>query len=174
MSTIVIYKSDTGFTEKYGKWIGEALDCSTVKFNPKTGFDASEYDTVIFGGNVFGGTINGWDAFKNANCFEGKKVFLYACGATAMNQSEVIQRIKNTALTEEMQKSIEFYYFEGGINFEKMFFLFRWMLKLMAKGLAKKENATDEEIQMAEALGKSHDSTNKIYIQPLVDSVKKS
>lgn len=56
MKAIVIYNSKTGFTEKYAKWIAEALQCQSISIREKLP-DLSEYDRIIFGSNVKAGKI---------------------------------------------------------------------------------------------------------------------
>ncbi|NGM16534.1 hypothetical protein GMI70_00660 [Eggerthellaceae bacterium zg-893] len=59
MKTIVVYSSNTGFTERYALGLSKRLGCPCVplkKFD-KAGLHA--YDRVVFGGWVMGGTITG-------------------------------------------------------------------------------------------------------------------
>ena len=62
MNIIVTYKSKTGFTKKYAQWIAEDLGCKAVSLSELS--RVSEYDVVIHGGWIMGGTINGFEEIK--------------------------------------------------------------------------------------------------------------
>jgi len=49
---LVTYKSVTGFTKQYAKWIAEELDCTMMEWKDVSAKTMSEYDTVIFGGRL--------------------------------------------------------------------------------------------------------------------------
>ena len=43
MKTIVVYSSQTGFTEKYAKWIAEALNCEAIPVKQAKKLDISQF-----------------------------------------------------------------------------------------------------------------------------------
>ena len=49
MKTLVIYNSQTGFTEKYAKWIAEDLEAKCVSVKEAKNEKLVDYDRVIFG-----------------------------------------------------------------------------------------------------------------------------
>ena len=59
MKILVTYKSKTGFTKKYAKWIAEELNCEKKDIKNVTSKDIAKYDLVIHGGWIFGGVISG-------------------------------------------------------------------------------------------------------------------
>jgi hypothetical protein len=111
MKIIVVYQSSTGFTKKYAQWISEELSCDLAAYE-----DASkkinDYDVIIYGGGIMAGRIAGFNKLKKNPLIPGKKLILFATGATNMNASEIISQIRDNNLTPEEQKSIPFYYFE--------------------------------------------------------------
>ena len=58
MKSIIIYSSQTGFTEKYAKWLSEALECDILPLKQAKKLDFQEYDAVIYGGWCCAGSIN--------------------------------------------------------------------------------------------------------------------
>lgn len=52
MKTIVIYKSISGFTEKYAKWIAEELGADIEKQNKASQKILKKYNTIIYGGSL--------------------------------------------------------------------------------------------------------------------------
>ena len=66
---------------------------------------------------------------------------------------------------------LNFFYFQGGINYDKMGFIPRSMLRMVGNTLEKKENKTEAEVDMAQIFSSSFDKTDKKYIEPLVACV---
>ena len=63
-NSIVIYKSKTGFTERFAKWIGEELSCDVIPYARRSAINFDAYDTVIYGGGIYAGSIGGLKWFK--------------------------------------------------------------------------------------------------------------
>ena len=164
MSTIVVYQSETGFTKKYAEWIAEALDCEAVPFKKVNETKLKDYDKVIYGGWLMGGAIVGVEKIKAMNL---KDVVVFATGASPAME-ELVQAIR----VQNHLEDVPFFYFESGINYEKMGFMKRSMLKMVRKNIMKKPDKTESDKFMEKALEKSYDNTKKEAIAELVESVK--
>ena len=171
MNTIVIYNSKTGFPQKYAEWIAAALDCEAIP--QKNAKALSKYDLIIFGGGIMASMITGLSKMKKSAFKENKKLVVFATGATHVNEAETIEGFKNANFTENERQSIPFFYFQSGLNFEKMKFFPKALLNMMKNSLAKKENKTEEEKEMLKAFEHSCDSSSEKFIAPLVEYVKK-
>ena len=62
MKIIVVYKSKTGFSEQYAKWIQTALNCDIIPLNQLKTLEG--YDLVIYGAGLMAGKMNGLKDFK--------------------------------------------------------------------------------------------------------------
>lgn len=173
MKTIVVYTSKTGFTETYGNWIAQELKCEAIRYKELNKDKLQGIDTIIYGGGIMAGRVAGLDKVKKADYIKGKNLIVFATGGTSKDATEIINKMKKDNLSEDEQKKIPFYYFQGGINYEKMGFLSKTLLKAMAKSLEKKANRTNEETGMMEVLKKSNDNSNREYIKELVQYVEK-
>lgn len=171
MKTVVIYKSSTGFTEKYATWIASDLQCEAIKFNKKNLKTLSAYDRIIFGSGIMGGLITGLSEFKKTPEFSSKKVIIFATGATGIEETAAINRVKDINFNQN-DKDIPFYYFQSGINYERMGFLPKTLLRIMCKSLAKKENMNESEKNMLQILSTTNDRCDRDLIKPLIDSCK--
>ncbi len=171
MKTIVIYSSKTGFSEKYGKWIAEELSCKAVSLKemPK---NLNEFECIIFGGGIMAGKISGLDKFKKNPSIAGKKIVVFATGATPSDATEIVQTFKDNNLTSDEQKEIPFFYFHSGLNFEKMGFMSKALLNMMKNMLEKKADKTPEDEGMLETFRESKDFSNQKFIEPLVTLIK--
>lgn len=63
---------------------------------------------------------------------------------------------------------IPFFYFPGGINYDKLNFAQKSLLKMYKSSLEKKKNKTIEEKGIHNALSNSFDGTDQKYIEPLI------
>jgi menaquinone-dependent protoporphyrinogen IX oxidase len=172
MKRVVVYNSKTGFSEKYGKWIAEELACEAVSYKEMSQQRLKENDVIIYGAGIMAGKISGWEKVKNMPELNGKKLILYAVGGMPMKAEEAILTVKDNNLTKEEQKEIPFFYLEGGINFEKMGFIPRIMLKTMYKVMKKKKEKTQQDMEMISLFEKSSDNSSKENIKPLIICAK--
>ncbi|MEG0378520.1 MAG: hypothetical protein RR614_08585, partial [Eubacterium sp.] len=95
-----------------------------------------------------------------------------ATGAAPAAFQENIDNLVKQNFTEAEQKEISFYYFQGGLNYEKMNFGSRMMMKAFAKMMANKKDKTSNEEEMAKGLGISFDHSDRTAIHPMVEAIK--
>lgn len=171
MKTVVVYQSKTGFTKKYAEWIAQELGCLAIP-DSKEMKELSNYQTILYGGGIMAGKISGFESFKNKVKLQEQKLIVFTTGATSDKAIEVIEQIKKNNLSEEEQKKIPFFYYEGGIDYEAMSFMNRFILKQLYKMLNKKKEKTAEEKGMEEAISKSFDHTDRIHICDLIKVAK--
>lgn len=166
--TIIIYSSKTGFTKRYAQWISEALSCECVEVEKAGKLDFSSYTTIIFGGWVLGGTLMKADWVKNhLEQWKNKRIAAFSVGGSRMEDIRVDAILEASFNLEERDK-ITMFYCPGGINYEKMGLMFKFMLKMIYKSLKAKEGKTEEEKNRVEMLAKSSDISDKKYIEPIV------
>ncbi|KAB1437449.1 flavodoxin domain-containing protein [Candidatus Galacturonibacter soehngenii] len=174
MKKIVIYSSKTGFTKQYANWIAKELNCEAISLHEVTKESLKPYHTVIYGGGITAGQIGGLKKFKNIMLeHSDKQIFVFATGATPMENKENLKGIINANFTQEEKVRIPFYYFQSGINYENMKLGGKMVLRILAVMLEKKKNKTKDEIDLIQALRKSNDCSNISHIIPLVDKVRR-
>lgn len=168
MNILVVYSSKTGFTERYAGWIGESIPCTCVKAKEADEIDIEKYDVILYGGGFYGGQIQGIAWLKNRiPQLQGKRTAVFATGATPEDSPEVEKAFAQN-LTEEEQKAIPCFYLQSGLNYEKMDWKLRMMMKLFTKMMEKKKDKTEQEKMMAACLKTSFDVTDKNNLEPLL------
>lgn len=163
MSKIVVYESSKGHTKQYAQWIAKALNCQAISTKEMTEKHKEENDTVIFGGWLMGNMIMGYDKIKAMNI---ENLVVFAVGASLDNEET-----RQTVIETNKLGQIPFFYMPGGMQFSKLNFFVRFILKKIKKSIAKKENKTPSDEYMAQVLGTDFDETNPKYIKELVASV---
>ena len=169
--TVVLYKSSTGFTKHYAEWIGERLQCE-VKENRGVSVDMLKgYDTIILGGYLATGMESGVRMIKkNFALLKDKKIAVFGCGM-AIPSNEFLEKMAETNFTEEQRNHIRCFYCRGGLNLSKLRGLSRFMLTIMCKQMEKKEEKTQYDKDMAEALSHPVDFTDVEYIEPILNYI---
>ena len=80
--------------------------------------------------------------------------------------------MKETNLNEDEEERIPFFYFEGGLDYDRMGFINKRLMKSLRKTLGKKKELSEGEADMLHKLENSCDGTDRAYIAPLVERVK--
>jgi menaquinone-dependent protoporphyrinogen IX oxidase len=174
MSTVVIFKSKTGFAEKYGRWIAENLGCEIMSVDSGIENIVNKYDVIIYGGGLYAGQINGLKKIKTLiQNKKNKKFIVYGTGAAPAEDAEALKQVIKSNFTEEEQKSIPFFYFQGGINYEKMNIPSRLIMKTFSSTIEKQMNKSKVNTDNPVSIRESHDITDKKFIEPLITYVKK-
>lgn len=168
--TLVVFKSKTGFTEKYARWIADELHCEAVSADKFNALKLAQYDVVIFGGGIHAGRINGIKLIKNnLLLLAGKKVIIFATGATAPIPEEN-ERFRKDNVPGDMD--IAFFYFQSGMNYAKMNGSDKLLMGVLKAALKVKKNKSDVEKGAMDAIQNSYDYSSRDQIEPLVNYAK--
>lgn len=174
MKAIVIYNSQTGFTKKYAEWISQNAGCECVEFATGSKMDLSSYDAIVFGGWCMAGQVTKLSWFKKqmpAWFAAGKKLIVFAVGATPSEAPEVEVAMKNL-FTDEERKMVKAFYCQGGLDYDKMNWSSKKMMQLLVKVLKKNKNPTEDDKKKIELLSKSYDISDKKYIEEIVAELR--
>ncbi|MBU5590156.1 flavodoxin domain-containing protein [Clostridium sp. MSJ-4] len=167
---VVIYKSNTGFTQKYSEWISEALGCTAISLSETNSLNLNQYDIIIFGGGMHAGKINGIKFIKdNLSAFKDKQIVIFATGGTAPIPEEVEKFRKNNVPENE---NLPFFYFQSGMNYEKMKGADKMLMGILKIMLKMSKNKSDVERGTEEAIKNSYDYSSRQQIDPLLKYVK--
>lgn len=170
MNPIVIYTSKTGFTEKYARWIAEALHCPLLPLKQADQAQLTGCSPVIYGGPLMAGKIAGLNKLK-AQLSPGQRLLVFATGATPQNGADTIAKARNDNFSREEHQRIPFFYLEGGIDYDKMSFFNRFILKTMGKAVARKEHGDADSSELSHMF-KPHDGSSRDYLAPLLAAVQ--
>jgi menaquinone-dependent protoporphyrinogen IX oxidase len=166
-STIVIYRTTSGFTKKYAEWIAD--ECKADLFDAKkiSPDKITQYEVVIFGGSLHAVGISGLKLIKNnLSRLGGKKVIVFAVGASPPREN-VLKEVRERNFSPEMNH-IQFFYLRGGFDYGKLDRINKFLMILLKVRLAFKKTKTPDEIGMLAAYSKPIDCTRKDNIEALV------
>lgn len=174
MKSLVIYNSKTGFTKQYAKWISEDAGCKCISLKEAGKTKLADYDAIVFGSWFMAGGITKLQWFKKqipALAQAGKKLIVFAVGASPAESPDVAVTMEKMLSVEE-KKMVKLFYCPGGLSYEKMNGVSRFMMKMFAKSLASKKDASENDRKQAEMISHSYDISDKKFIGPIVAEIK--
>ena len=170
----VVYRSKSGYTEKYAKWIADAVNGDLLKSESVKANDLLVYDVIVYGGGLYAVGINGKKLFTdNEELFKGKKLILFGVSASPC-RPEIYEEVKNKNLTEEQQKVIEFHLLRGGFDKRKLNPVDWMLMQIMKLHLKRKKELTLDERGLLNAYETPVDFTKEKNVEPIIQSILKS
>lgn len=167
---LLIYKSVTGFTKKYAEMIAAETGCALAELKSVNAGILSGYDTIVFGGRLFAGAIDGLkEARKLFAQSSAHEFIVFATGATPNIAEEIISETWKKNLSADELAHIPHFYMQAGLCYEKMPFIERMMMRMVGAMIRKKKNKTASEQGFEQAIAASFDQSAPEFIRPLVE-----
>lgn len=170
---LVLYKSKYGSTKKYADMMKEELLCDTFDIDNCNLDDLSKYNLIVIAGGIYAGGISGVKSLKkNLKKFEGKKIVIFAVGASPFDK-KALEQVKQQSL-KDIPMGIPLFYGRGAYDENNMDFKDRTLCRMLKKALSKKDPAT-LDLWAAELLaseGKSCDWVDKKYLIPFFQYIR--
>ncbi len=173
MKIHIICNSKTGFTKQYADWISEEIGGSVQQYKGFSEAVINADDLVIFGSRLHAGKIEYLSKVK-ARLQNHRNFIVYTVGGVPGNVTEAVDKIWAGNFTEEELARIPRFYMQGGINYEKMGFLDRTMMKTAAKVMNRQNDMNAADKAFAKSIQNSYDISSREYIRPLVDYVRET
>jgi len=171
METVVVYKSKTGFTNKYANWLSEALNCDLVEVSKADINRIMHYDTIIYGGGLYMVGINGINFLRsNMGRLDKANIIVFATGATPARE-EVVEEIVNANFTEDQKSRIKSFYLRGGFNFHEMSLRDKILITMLKMKIKMKRKPSVDERGIVAAIDHPVDFTKNKNIEEIVSYV---
>ncbi len=174
---IVVYSSKHGSTEKYAKWIAEALQCKAMNRKEVSATTLAEYDTIIYGGGLYAGMVNGFGFIKNnIDALKDKRLVLFTVGLTnpsvEENQTMINEGLRNQ-MTAEMRDRIQVFMLRGNIERSKLGFFEKLILNMVKKSAKGKKDSelTSRDRDILALDDNNINFVDRAAISPIVDFV---
>ncbi len=169
---VILYQSKYGATKKYADWLTELTGFECIETKKAKASDLGEYDTIVLGGGVYASGILGFSFLKkNIKHFIGKKIAVFAVGASPYDEKAISQS-RELHFKDEL-KDVPLFYCRGAWDEDKMKFGDRTLCRMLQKAVAKQDPDTFEPWQIAlmSAVGQKCDWTDKAQLAPLLDYI---
>ena len=167
---LLIYESQTGFTQRYAQWIGEALDVPAIPLKQCGQAMMDSAGFVIFGGSVRGGGISGLAKVRKLlKKHPDKPLLCFAVGLRPETERTIDLLRKNNS---GIPGDFSLHYFRGGMDPEKLSSGDRTMLQLYRAMLRRRNDLDAEDREMLSILRQAGDYTDKARIEPLLQAAR--
>lgn len=157
MKTIIVYKSKYGSSRQYASWLAQELGCEVKEPDTVTLNRLSEYDTIIYIGGLYAGSVNGFKKIsKQLEALKGKQLLLCMVGMTNPTETEKYRHMFENNVSEKYREAIKPFALRGDQLFSKMSGMHRLMMK-MPKVMTEKipeAQRTEEDKRFIESFGK--------------------
>ncbi|MEA4895022.1 MAG: flavodoxin domain-containing protein [Oscillospiraceae bacterium] len=177
--TAVLYQSHYGSTKLYAQHIAGILNADLYDLALSKGLDYTKYDTIVFGGGLYAGKINGIKFLaKNTDRLVGKNLVVFTVGigdpALAANARSILKSA-GRALPKELMKTAHIYSFRGSLDYSGLKFAHRMMMKILKGVLSKKkeEELTDDDKTILQSFSEKVDYTDTSAALPLLEYVSR-
>ena len=171
MNTLIIYGSQYGTTKRYAEKFAEmkhfpVISCEDIK-------TLTDYERIIYFGALYAGGVKG---LKNTvkKLSPNTKLIIVTVGLADVCDQENISKIRNSIgkqVPEHLLKAASVFHLRGGIDYSKLNFKHRTMMKMLYHSLKSKstESLTQEDKAFIETYNKKvnfvdYDSLKRIAI----------
>jgi menaquinone-dependent protoporphyrinogen IX oxidase len=164
MKGVIIYKGKYGATLQYADWLGTMLDLPVYTAGDERPAELAAADYVIMGSSVYIGKLQlrNWLAAHQSRLLNKKLFFFTVCG-TSLQERDKLENFIRTNVPIQIQQHCTFYFLPGRLEFRKLTFTDRLLLKIGAR-MSRKTGAP--------AIIKDYDDVKQEHLESIVKAVK--
>ena len=170
--TLIIYAGKYGTTARYARWIAEKTGADVYPLHQVASRTLRRYDTIIYGGAVYGGKIQGLSFLKkHLDELKQHRLILFTVGLTMPGDEAAFRNMLDRNLDAGQQAGIRTYHFLGAIRFKQLSPKEKMMMWLLKSAILKKASRSQVEADLLECYNGELDYANEAYVEDLVKEV---
>ena len=163
---LLVYASQTGFTQRYAQWIGRELDALAIPQRDCTQEMVEGADLVIFGGSVRGSIITGQTKLERMlRRAGGRQVIWFAVGIRP-DTPRTLELVRKNNFSKE--ETPELFYFRGGMDPEQLKPGDKTLITCYRAMMKRRRDLDPEDREIITLLRTPCDYTDPERIAPLV------
>lgn len=174
MNTLIIYGSQHGTTKRYAEKFAEMTHFPVISYEDvKT---LTDYERIIYFGALYAGGVKG---LKNTvkKLSPSIKLMIVTVGLADVCDQKNISNIRNyirKQVPEHLLKTASIFHLRGGIDYSKLNFMHRTMMKMVYHSLKSKsaESLTQEDKAFIETYNKKVDFVDYDSLKRINDQVR--
>lgn len=168
-SVAVVYRSKGGATQKYAQWLADELGADLYEGSRVKAGDLARYHTLLYGGGLYVGGVNGLKAFlRKAGSLEGKRFAVFAVGLTP-SRPEIYEEVKVRAFPNGLKEGHAFFLLRGDFDYGKLGFVDRLLMDMLKASIKRKKELTADERGMLAAYERPVAFSSQKQIAPIVE-----
>lgn len=168
----VIYKSKYGSSKRYAGWIALRLGADLYEINDIRGKDLDGYNTIIYGGGIYVGKINGIKFInKNYERVKNKKLIVFTVGLDSKEDN--FKKVIENNFNKEQLENIKVFNFKGSFDYSKLNLIDKFLMKGLKSSIDKKSirDLTDDDKIVLEGFEREIDLCDKKSITSLLENI---
>lgn len=168
---LLLYASQTGFTQRYAQWIGQALGLAPLPLEACSKQRLAAADLVIFGGSVRGGILTGQAKLERLCRRVGDRPIVWFATGIRPATPRTLELVRKNNFAREANPLL--FYFRGGLAPEALSPGDKTLLLCYRAMLRRRRALEAEDEGLLPLLGTaSDDYTDPAQIAPLVHRVQ--
>ena len=178
MNSIIIYGSHYGTTKQYAEELSKRTNIKAISFK-KINQQINDYDNIIYLGALYAGGVLGMSkTLKKLNNISNKKIIIATVGLSdptdEANKNNIRNNIKNQ-IPKEVFKKVKIFHLRGGIDYSKLNFAHKTMMKLLYNAVKNlpNEKQTAEDRAMIETYNKKVNFIDFSSLDKIANEIQK-
>ena len=177
MEDIIVYGSQYGSTRRYAEKLSEQVGIPAVSYQNAP--ELSNRKTIVYLGGLYAGGVLGLaKTLRSFSLQDGQKLLLVTVGLADPNEPENQDNIRTSLqrqLPAELFDRAKVFHLRGGIDYQKLSFGHRTMMKLLYQSLRRTplEKKTAENRALIETYGKQVDFINFGALEPIIHEIQR-
>ena len=177
MEHIIVYGSQYGSTRRYAEKLSEQTGIPAVSY--KDASTLSDKDIIVYLGGLYAGGVLGLaKTLRGLSLQDGQKLILVTVGLADPSEPENQHNIRTSLqkqLSPELMERAKIFHLRGGIDYQKLSFGHRMMMKLLYQSLHRTplEKQTAENRALIETYGKQVDFTDFSALEPIIQEIQR-
>ena len=174
MDTLIVYGSQYGTTKRYAEKFAEMTHFPIINYRDIK--DLADYKRIIYFGALYASGIKG---LKNTvkKLSQSATLIIVTVGLADVKSKENINNIKNSVkkqLPEHILKSLSVFHLRGGIDYGKLNFKHKVMMKMLYRSIKNKpiKNFTQEDKEFIETYNKKVDFVDYDSLKQIVKAIQ--
>ena len=174
---IIIYGSKYGTAKQYAVELSKKTNIKVDDY--KNIKNINDYETIIYIGALYAGGVLGMaKTLKKISNSKNKKIIIVTVGLADPMDKENINNIENSMkkqLPNEMYEKASIYHLRGGIDYSKLSFLHKTMMKILYEKIKSlpEEKKTAEDKLMIDSYNRKSNFVDFSTLENIINEIKR-
>ena len=177
MSTAVVYCSQTGFTERYARWLADSVGCEPIPFAERGSAAVGAAGPVVLRGGVRAGGLKGARWLRSLmDARPERRYVVVGVGAYPMPSDEWPRSETDAAFEHafphERYPHLARFYCQGGFDFDRLCAVDKLAMRAFFRMQAKAAKTDPRAAFALDAMREGFDGTRREYLEPVLDHLR--
>lgn len=172
---LVLFRSYYGSTLQYAQWLAQSLSCPCfdVRKVPKSAL--IHHDPIVFGGGLYAGKMAGASALlREEALLLDKHLVVFTVGASDPTDTSKYAQLIEKTFSPALRAQTAFFHLRGNLEYSKMSFQHRTMMKLLKKMVEKMppQQRSQKDQDILSTFGVDTYFVDESALAPILDHIK--